>query len=270
MNTRQKIGFIGCGNMGGALVRAAARAVPDCQFYLCDHHADRVAALAAETHGTVCDGKTAAEESDFLFLGVKPQGMEKLFEELRPVLQKRTAPCVLVSMAAGLSVSHVEALSGGKCPVIRIMPNTPVSVGAGMILYAVNSLITEEMEHAVLEILSAAGVCDRLDEAKMDAAGALSGCGPAYVYLFAEALADGAVACGLPRGKANTYAAQTLLGAAKLLLDSGEHPGALKDAVCSPGGTTIAGVHALESGAFRACAMDAVIAAYERTLELKK
>ena len=111
---------------------------------------------------------------------------------------------------------------------------------------------------------------DKLPEEKIDAASALSGCGPAFVYMFAEALADGAVECGLARDKANVYAAQTLIGAAKMLLETGKHPGELKDAVCSPGGTTIAGVHALEDGAFRACVMDAVNAAYERTLELKK
>ena len=115
-----------------------------------------------------------------------------------------------------------------------------------------------------------AGKLDPIPEDKIDAASALSGCGPAFVYMFAEALSDGAVECGLPRDKAMLYAAQTLLGAAKLLKESGKHPGALKDAVCSPGGTTIAGVHALEDGAFRASTMNAVKRAYERTLELKK
>ena len=139
-----------------------------------------------------------------------------------------------------------------------------------MILYDANAWVSDECLDTFRNVLAAAGQLDRLDEEKIDAASALSGCGPAFVYLFAEALADGAVECGLSRDKAMLYAAQTLAGAAKLLLTSGKHPGELKDAVCSPGGTTIAGVHALEEGAFRASVMGAVNAAYEKTLKLKK
>ena len=156
-----------------------------------------------------------------------------------------------------------------RAPIIRIMPNTPVAVGEGMILYDANEWVTSEMLDAFSHALSKAGRLDRLPEGSIDAASALSGCGPAFVYLFSESLADGAVECGLSREKANLYAAQTLYGAAKLLLESGKHPGELKDAVCSPGGTTIAGVHALEEGSFRAATMSAVNAAYQKTLKLK-
>ena len=139
-----------------------------------------------------------------------------------------------------------------------------------MLLYTANDAVTNDEIDAFLHALSKAGKLDEIAEDKIDAASALSGCGPAFVYLFAEALADGAVECGLARDKANLYAAQTLLGAATLLLESGKHPGELKDAVCSPGGTTIAGVHALEQNSFRSAAMSAVTAAYEKTLKLKK
>ena len=139
-----------------------------------------------------------------------------------------------------------------------------------MTLYCSNDLVESEILEDFLDDMAFTGHMDQLPEHLIDAAGVVSGCGPAYMYMFAEALADGGVAGGLPRDKALLYAAQTLSGAAEMILQTGKHPGELKDAVCSPGGTTIAGVHALENGGFRSCAMDAVNAAYQRTLELKK
>ena len=192
-----------------------------------------------------------------------------MLKSLAPQLSKRTDSFVLVSMAAGVSISDIQKMVGISCPVIRMMPNTPVTVGNGMILYDANEETTDAQLQGFLQGLSDAGRFDRVSEGLIDAAGALSGCGPAFVYLFAEGLADGGVACGLPRENAMLYAAQTLLGAAQMLLETGKHPGALKDAVCSPGGTTIAGVHALELGAFRADTMNAVIAAFEKTKKLK-
>ena len=268
--TKYQFGFIGCGNMGGALAQAVAKTLPANQLALCDADANKANALSQLCGGaTVADLKTVATEAHYIFLGVKPQGFAGLFETLRPLLQARTDRFVLVTMAAGLSIATVEEMAGVDAPIIRIMPNTPVSVGAGMVLYANNAALTKEELDGFLQALSAAGRLDSIAEDKIDAASALSGCGPAFVYLFAEGLADGAVECGLARDKANLYAAQTLFGAAKLLLESGKHPGELKDAVCSPGGTTIAGVHALENGAFRSSAINAVTAAYEKTLKLK-
>ena len=266
----KKIGFIGCGNMGGALAQAVAKASTGAELLLCDSAQDKVAALSSVTGGVSADLLTLAETADVIFLGVKPQGLAGLFEILAPILKKRKDEFLLISMAAGISMSYICELAGRDCSVIRIMPNTPVAVGEGMILYDANNAVTKVQESDFLSMLEKAGKLDRLNEASIDAASALSGCGPAFVYLFAEGLADGAVECGLPRQKANLYAAQTLLGAATLLLESGKHPGELKDAVCSPGGTTIAGVHALETGAFRADASSAVLAAYKKTLELKK
>ncbi len=267
---KEIFGFIGCGNMGGALASAVAKSDTEKEIVLCDACAEKVEALAGKIGGRAVSLAELAGTATYIFLGVKPQGFEGLFATLRPILNARKDRFVLVSMAAGVSIGAVENYAGCDCPVIRIMPNTPVSVGEGMVLYAANAKVTEEEKATFRSAMKCAGVLDELAEDKIDAASALSGCGPAFVYLFAEALADGAVECGLARDKAMLYAAQTLRGAAELLITSGKHPGELKDAVCSPGGTTIAGVHALEAGAFRASAMEAVTAAYERTLELKK
>ncbi len=262
-------GFIGCGNMGGALALAASKILSADQLAVCDTDLSKTEAFAKNGQATVASLSDVAMKSDYIFLAVKPQAMAALLETLSPILQKRTDTFVLVSMAAGVSIAQIERHANVKCSVIRIMPNTPVSVGTGMILYDANERTAEDEIKGFLNGLSAAGRLDRLPERLIDAAGALSGCGPAFVYLFAEGLADGGVECGLPREKANLYAAQTLLGAAEMLLQSGKHAGELKDAVCSPGGTTIAGVHALEAGAFRADAMNAVVAAFEKTQKLK-
>jgi pyrroline-5-carboxylate reductase len=161
-------------------------------------------------------------------------------------------------------------MAGGTYPVVRIMPNTPASIGEGMILYTAGSGVDADALHVLLHDLSGAGRLSALPEKLMDAGSAVSGCGPAFVDLFIEALADGGVACGLPRAQALELAAQMTLGSAKLVLDSGAHPGVLKDAVCSPGGSTIQGVRTLEDGGFRAACMEAVIAAWEKTKELGK
>ena len=261
------LGFIGCGNMGGALVRAAAKTLDGERIAVCDRDAQKTTVLQTECGVVPTDALDIATNAEFLVLGLKPQYMESGIAEFRSALAARTDVTV-VTMAAGLSIEAIRSFIGAPLPTVRIMPNTPVSLGEGMILYTTSD-VCEAKEQAFLSAFSAAGRFDRIPESMIDAGSAISGCGPAFVYLFAEALADGAVECGVPRDKAATYAAQTLLGAAKMLLAYG-HPGDLKDAVCSPGGTTIAGVHALERGGLRNAAMDAVTAAYERTLELKR
>ena len=183
---------------------------------------------------------------------------------IAPILQARQQSPVLVSMAAGVRICDLQEMAGGAYPLIRIMPNIPVSVGEAVILYATPDI------SAFRNALSAAGLIDPLPEALIDAGSALSGCGPAFVSLFIEALADGAVACGLTRQQATNYACQTLIGTARMLQETGMTPGALKDAVCSPGGSTIAGVAALAQGGLRAAAMQAVDAAFWRTKELGK
>ena len=265
-----KIGFIGCGNMGSALVKAAYGSECEKELLLCDHHRERTEALAALCGGTVCGLETVSGESDVLFLGVKPQALESLAYELCPLLEAREEMPLLVSMAAGISLPSLKRMFPEGAKLIRIMPNLPVSVGAGVILYHAGETVSEEELHTVLTVLRKAGTLVPVSEGKFDAATSVSGCGPAFVCLFVEALADGAVQCGLPRGTAVKLAAETLKGTAEMLLQTETHPGALKDAVCSPGGTTIEGVLALEQGAFRSAAASAVIAAYEKTLALEE
>ena len=208
-----------------------------------------------------------ARECGLIFLGVKPQMMEQLLSGLAPILKARKDRFVLASMAAGLDARRIQEMAGGAYPVICLMPNTPVAVGAGVVQYYGVDANEEELSD-FQNLLSAAGMIDRVNPDRLNAASAVSGCGPAFCAMFIEALADGGVACGLPRDKALAYAAQMLAGSARMVLETGAHPGALKDAVCSPGGSTIQGVRALEKGGLRAAAMDAVLAAYEKTQEL--
>lgn len=265
----ETIGFLGCGNMGGAIARAVCKATDPKKVYLANRTTAKAQALARELGCKVATNAEVAAECDLIFLAVKPQMMEALLAPLKFSLDERPGRFVLCSMAAGLSIARIQEMAGEDFPVIRIMPNTPASIGEGMILYCAQGVKTEELS-AFCALMAGAGRLDELPEGLIDAGSALSGCGPAFVYPFIEALADGAVACGLPRQKAQQYAAQTLIGAAKLVLESGEHPGALKDAVCSPGGSTIQGVRALEQGGFRGTVMEAVIAAYQKTVDLGK
>lgn len=259
-------GFLGTGNMGAALARAAAKAVPAENIYLTNRTMAKAEALAAELGAKACSAKECAG-ADFIFLGVKPQQMEALFEEIRPALAGRK-DAVLVTMAAGLTMAKIRSMAGENLPVIRIMPNTPVSIGKGIILYTSDGVSEAQLDE-FKKAAEAAGMLSPIAEKLIDAGSAVSGCGPAFVDLFIEALADGAVACGIPRKDALAYAAAMTEGAARLVLESGKHPAELKDAVCSPGGTTIEGVKALEDGAFRSTVMSAVIAAYKANEKFK-
>ncbi|MGN0165852.1 MAG: pyrroline-5-carboxylate reductase [Lachnospiraceae bacterium] len=262
-----KFGFIGTGKMGGALAEAVAKHNAS-QVLLSNRTAAKAVSLA-ERIGTKAAGVSdVAREAKYIFLGVKPQKMEECLSEVKDILAARKDRFVLVSMAAGITTGKIAALAGGSYPVIRIMPNTPVSVGKGVILMCCSDSVSVDEKEELKEALKPAGIVDELDEKLIDAGTAVSGCGPAYAYICIEALADGGVQCGLPRDKALLYAAAMLEGSAALLQASGQHPGELKDAVCSPGGSTIAGVHALEKDGFRNALMDAVTAAYDRTKEL--
>ena len=263
-------GFIGTGNMGGALARAACKGVQPSQVILANRTAAKAEHLAAELGCVAGDNRTVARTARYVLLGVKPQMMAGVLAEIAPELKARTDRFVLVTMAGGLSMAEISAMAGGTYPVIRIMPNTPVAVGAGLVLYDVNPLVTAEEAAEFTEKLAGVGMFDRLEEKLIDAGSCVAGCGPAYCAVFMEALADGGTACGLPRDKAMRYAAQMVMGTAALYLQSGQHPGAMKDAVSSPGGATIQGVRALERGGFRSAAFEAVMASYERTLQLGK
>lgn len=256
-------GCIGIGNMGGAVAQALAAAAGGSHLIVSSRTREKAEAVAARLGCTAGDNREVAAQCQYLFLGVKPQILPGVLEELAPILRCRATPCVLVSMAAGVSLARLQSLAEG-CPVVRIMPNTPVSVGAGMVLYTPGDGVTAAQEAQLAAALAHAGQLDRLPEPLLDAASAVAGCGPAFVCQFLEALADGGVACGLPRENAYRYGAQMLLGTASLLLATGNHPGQLKDAVCSPGGTTIQGVRVLEERGLRAAVMDAVLAAFEK------
>lgn len=262
-----KAGFIGCGNMGGTLARAAAKQLGGANVAVCDLDASKANAICNEYGTTALTVGEISVSCDYLFLGIKPQYMADAVKPVKEALKGRN-DVIIVTMAAGLGISYIKELTGAQ-KIIRIMPNTPALVGQGMILCAPGDGVSADETQELCNILSKAGLIDIIPEKLIDAASAVSGCGPAYAYMFCEALADGAVECGVPRDKAVKYAAQMILGSAAMVLQD-PNPGRLKDNVCSPGGTTIAGVHALEADGFRAAAMDAVVAAYERTLELKK
>ncbi len=260
-----KYGFIGCGNMGGAIVRALSKATSDIAV---SDRTGKAKAMAEELGVTYTDNLTIAQTCDRIFIAVKPHMVKDMLAPLRQTLAQRKP--VLISMAAGLELSQIEAFAGAALPMIRIMPNTPTAIGQGVIQYCRNTLVGDELLTDWLQDMRFCGLLDRLDEGLIDAASALSGSGPAYMYVLLEALADGAVACGLPRAKAMEYAAMTMAGAAQMYLQTKTHPGALKDAVCSPGGSTIAGIRALEQHGFRGAAMDCVIATYQKNKELGK
>lgn len=267
--------FIGTGNMGGALARAAARTLPAGEILLSNRTPAKAEALAEELGCAAGSVQRAAREGRFIFLGVKPHAMGALLKEITPILNDRRDRFVLVSMAAGVTIGRILTMMGedpiyAPRPVIRIMPNTPCAVGEGMILYDANHTVTAEELAQFTAALAGAGVLDRLEERLIDAGSAVAGCGPAFVCLFLEALADGGVACGLPRQKAMLYAAHTLKGTAALQLSTGQHPGEMKDAVCSPGGSTIAGVRELERGRLRSAVLEAVLAAEEKNRDLGK
>ena len=260
-----KYGFIGCGNMGGAIARALSQSTTS---ILVADRSGKAMDLAQQLGIGYSSNAVIAAQCDRIFLGVKPHMMKDMLAPLQDTLAQRKP--LLITMAAGLEIRQIEEFAGCRLPVIRIMPNTPTAIGKGVIPYCRNDLVTEEMRTDWLSDMAPCGLLDALEERLIDAASAISGSGPAYMYVFLEALADGAVACGIPRAKAYEYAAMTMVGSAQMYLQAKTHPGALKDAVCSPGGSTIAGLRALEEKAFRSAAMECVMAAYQRNKELGK
>ncbi|MGM9600420.1 MAG: pyrroline-5-carboxylate reductase [Faecousia sp.] len=256
-----KYGFIGCGNMGSSIAKAISQKTSS---IMVSDLSGKAKALGY-AYGTP---QEAAATADRLFLAVKPQRMGAVLEDLQPALQEKKP--LLITMAAGLTMEKISAMAGGDYPIIRIMPNTSVAIGKGVTLYCRNGLVSDEILADFLEDMSASGEMVALEERLFDAGTSLSGCGPAYCYLFLEAMADGAVACGIPRETALRLAAATMEGSGAMVRETGKHPAALRDAVCSPGGSTIAGVMALEAGGARNAAIAAVTAACKRNQELGK
>ena len=260
-----KYGFIGCGNMGGAIAKALSKSTTDIAL---SDRSGKGRALAEQLGVTYSDNDTIAATCDRIFLAVKPYFMKDMLAKLRNTLAQRKP--LLITMAGGVEIRQIEEYAGCRLPVIRIMPNTPTAIGKGVTQYCCNDLVEEADLQDWLNDMRFCGMMDDLEERLIDAASAISGSGPAYMYVFLEALADGAVTCGIPRVKAYEYAAMTMIGSAEMYLATKEHPGALKDAVCSPMGSSICGLRALEEHSFRAAAMDCVIATYERNKELGK
>ena len=211
------------------------------------------------------DNAEVVKTSDILILAVKPQMLKQVMEEIKGYL---TEGHIIVSLAAGKTIGWFEGELGSQYKIVRCMPNTPALVLEGCTGVCYNSMVTAEEIEQVLGILSSFGKAELVTENMMDAVVGVSGSSPAYVFMMIEAMADGAVAAGMPRKQAYEFAAQAVYGSAKLVLETGKHPGELKDMVCSPGGTTIAAVKALEEGGFRASIMNAVAASVEKSKSL--
>jgi len=270
MARKYTLGVIGTGNMGSAFVRrvVGVGALAADKVVLADADAQRARGLAEELGARVAD--TNAEltsQSEYVLLAVKPGVVPIVLGEISGVLE---ADQTLVSFAAGVTLKKLAtALGEAPSSLVRVMPNTPALVGAGVFAVAAPGVAHDRMTK-LEELLRAAGEVVSVDEKLMDAITGLIGSGPAFVFVLIEALADGAVAAGLPRPMAQELAVQTVIGASRLVQETGQHPAALKDAVASPGGTTIAGLAELERGGFRALAAAAVRAAAKRSGELAK
>ena len=257
------IGFIGCGNMGGALVKGIAK---NGVVYVYD--ADEAKAeAAAKAYGVTraASAPALAEQCAYIVAAVKPQQLAELLTSVRGALADK----VLISIAAGYTLARLAELVPGA-RVIRVMPNTPAQVGAGAIAWTAAEDVRAEEKAAFENLFSACGLLFPLEEKLMDAFTALAGSGPAYVFMLINALAEGGVREGLSKNDALRMTAQTFLGSARMLLELGEHPEVLKDRVTSPGGTTAAGLAALETGAVRSACIQAVAAARRRAEELGK
>lgn len=261
-----KYGFIGCGNMGSAIAKALSKNTKD--ILLTDINTEKAANLAKELGCKFADNEEVVNSCDRIFLAVKPQMLGEVLAPLKKTLSERKP--LIISMAAGMTIAKIEDFCGTPLPVIRIMPNTPVAVGSGMILFCHNAYVNEEILADFLSDAAYCGQWDQLQEELIDAAGVVSGSGPAYMYMFMDALASGAERCGVPKGKALIYAAATMIGAAKMVQNSPLTPEQLKNNVCSPGGSTIAGVNVLNAGGFTETIMECVEAAYKRNQELGK
>ena len=265
-----RIGFLGAGKMATALARGWVKAGLTKAEHVCaaDPLSEARTAFAEATGATALDdNRQVVQRSDVLILAVKPQNMAALLSEIR---QQVTAQHLVISIAAGITLAQLADALGKDRRLVRVMPNTPCLVGASASAYAASSTATAADLELVERLLGSVGKAFAVAEKLLDAVTGLSGSGPAYIFLLIEALSDGGVRVGLPRDVATQLAAQTVYGSAKMLLETNLHPGVLKDQVASPGGTTIAGLHALERAGFRAAVMDAVEAATKRSAELGK
>ena len=262
-----KLGIIGCGKMGTALVQGAIRAgvVAAGDVAGCDPYEKSRADFAKATGAAVGETPAGLAGSEVILLCTKPADVAAALAEAAS-----DQPRLVISIAAGVTLASLEAAAPGNFRMIRAMPNTPALVGHGAAAYCLGSRATFEDAVTAQALLGAVGLVVQVPEKLMDAVTGLSGSGPAYIYVVIDALADGGVKAGLPRADALRLAAQTVLGAAAMVLETGEHPAVLKDMVTSPGGTTIAGLAALERHGLRSALIEAVSAATARAAELGK
>ncbi len=264
------IGFIGAGNMGGAMIGGICQSglVSPAQIIVSDYSSAAVEKIhTAYGVKTTLSNEEAAANSDVLFLAVKPYQFETV---LPAILESLKKDCIIVSIAAGKTIASVEALLGSHIKLVRAMPNTPALVGASMSALCCNGNVAPEELSYVQQLFQCFGQAEIVQESMIDTVIGVSGSSPAYVYMFIEAMADAAVADGMPRNMAYKFAAQSVLGAAKMVLETGKHPGELKDAVCSPGGTTIEAVAALEEGGLRSTIIAAQRACVQKAKDMSK
>lgn len=263
-----KIGFIGLGNMakamvGGMLEKGIATKEDIIGSAKTQATRDAVSAKwGIETFGDNCD---VASRADVLVLAIKPQFFAEVLPNIKTAIKE---DALVISIAAGKSMEEIEKLLGKKCKMVRCMPNTPALVGEGCSAVCFNEKVSVEEKELCMKLIGSFGMAEEIPEKLIDAFAGVSGCSPAFVFMFMEALADGGVAAGLPRKQAYAFAAQAVMGSAKLMLETGKHPGELKDMVCSPGGTTIEGVRVLEEKGLRGAVMDAVKATVDKSQKL--
>lgn len=263
-----KIGFIGLGNMASAIIGgilAKGMSKPEDIIGFDKYEGARENAKAKFSINIAEDNSQTAQMSDILFLAVKPQFFPDVLSELKGKIAKET---LVVSIAAGKTIEFLEEAISTKHKIVRCMPNTPALVGEGCTGVCCNKQVTDKELECVLTLLNSFGKAYKITENMMDAVVAVSGSSPAYVFMFIEAMADGAVKAGMPRNQAYEFAAQAVLGSAKMVLETGKHPAELKDMVCSPGGTTIEAVKVLEQKGLRGAVMEAMEACIERNKQL--
>jgi pyrroline-5-carboxylate reductase len=263
------LGFVGAGNMANAIIKGAVEkaVVSAQQVYVFDVDTQKSQTISAEIGiVSVSSLKELYENAEIIVAAVKPNVMAAVLQELKPFIGSKP----IVSIAAGWSADMIKAQIGQDKKVMRLMPNTPLLVGEGMSVFETPSNFADEETAFVESVFSALGKIDHVPCKNMDAVTAVSGSGPAYVFMFIEALADAGVLCGLTRAQAQKLAAQTVMGSAKMVLDTGSHPGVLKDAVCSPGGTTIEAVKSLENDGFRGAVINAVAKCAEKSQKMSK
>ena len=263
-----KLGIIGGGNIGGAILRGVMKAgrIAAGEAVVSDPDIVKASALCAPLRVRATSDNREAAAADVVVLSIKPYAYERVIAEIKPCLQKNA---ILISVAPGFSLDTLEAWLCGAARAVRLMPNTPAMVGEGMVALCAGHGVTREETEALKALLSPMGMIEEMPESRIDAVIGISGSAPAYVFMFIEALADAGVLYGMPSDQALRIAEQAVMGSAKLALESGKHPAVLRGEVCTPGGTTIEAVRSLEKNAFRGVVMDAVAACVEKARRMK-